>query len=267
MGKVTWKRKSVVKAERTPPPAVTPLIPAIKQRSTKDFRPPPTIEDDFRRYLMHEVPHVNYTFEQIHDWYDTLQEDYKPLYIRAQQTPIDWKSKIGNSDMSTNFKTTHDVPIYRGDIVRREDGTIFMLNWNITNHPNNQATQCLECNAYLTFVRPAQRELSEDGFYKSDEHNPTKVIVDKMPCSHTEYAGRPDFSGSEGQAGIVGQHLISVSLQWNEQTKEIRIGDCFTIDRYTYRVINVSFAEVHISGARGVLTVNAKRVEGGVLDD
>lgn len=83
-------------------------IPATSKRSRRDFRPPPTLEDDFRRLLNHDIPHTNYTFELIHDWYDSLQEGYEPIFVRAQQTPIEWKSKIGNSDMSTNFKTTYD---------------------------------------------------------------------------------------------------------------------------------------------------------------
>lgn len=45
------------------------LIPVVRETSRKDFRPPTTIEDDFRRLLAHDVPHVNYTFELIHDWY------------------------------------------------------------------------------------------------------------------------------------------------------------------------------------------------------
>lgn len=124
MGSVIWKRRDEIKNAYD-------LIPAVKRNSTKDFRPPPTIKSDFKRYLQHNVENVNYTFELISDWYEAQEEDYSPIYIRAQQTPIDWKSKIGNSDMSTNFKTDYDIPIHKGDMVVREDGMIYMLNWNI----------------------------------------------------------------------------------------------------------------------------------------
>ena len=38
-------------------------IPAPQRGSRKNFRPPVTIESDFKRYLDHDVPHANYTFE------------------------------------------------------------------------------------------------------------------------------------------------------------------------------------------------------------
>lgn len=95
------------------------LIPAKRVGSGRDYRPPPTLESDFKRLLMHEVPHTNYNFEVIHDWYAAQEEGYKPIIIRGQQTPIDWKSKIGNSDMSLNFKVAYDEIIYKGDYVVR----------------------------------------------------------------------------------------------------------------------------------------------------
>jgi len=55
--------------------------------------------------------------------------------------------------MSTNFKVTHDIPIHKGDMVIREDGTVFMLNWNVQNHANNFATQSIECNAEIEITR------------------------------------------------------------------------------------------------------------------
>ena len=210
MARVVWDR-------RTDIANAVQEIPFKPLPSKEDFRPPPRIESDFTRLLAHHVPHVNWTFELIHDWYYewtvtqaeleslaetelkrmyergtrilrihygpdnnrfgaavydmdhfgdvtinkyyTLHKDgtyeenteYKPEYIRGQQTAIDWKSKIGNSDMSTNFKTDYSHNIDKGDLVIREDGALFMLNWNITLHANNQATQSVECNAVIDF--------------------------------------------------------------------------------------------------------------------
>ena len=88
MGSVIWARRDEIQKAYD-------SIPAVKEKSLKDFRPPPTIQSDFKRLLEHDVEHVNYTFELVHDWYAAQAEDYSPIYIRAQQTPIDWKSKIG----------------------------------------------------------------------------------------------------------------------------------------------------------------------------
>ena len=234
-------------------------------KSTKDFRPPATIEDDFRRLLQHDVPHVNYTYELVRDWYDLKREDYEPLYIRAQQTPIDWKSKIGNSDMNTNFKTTHDIPIHKGDMVIREDGIVFLLNWNVQNHANNQATQCSECNVTLEFTRYFDDVTDEDGYLI--EPGGRRVIVPAIPSTQIEYAGRPDYSKTENIPGIAPDHLITVYMQWNATTKNIFLNDQFEVGNFTYRVINISLVEVNIDKDYGILTLNAKRVAGeDVLD-
>lgn len=258
MAKVVWERRAdIQKAMKT-------IMPQVL-KSREDFRPPSTIEDDFRRYLQHDVPHVNFTFELVRDWFDLSEEDYEPIYLRAQQTPIDWKSKIGNSDMSTNFKVTHDIPIHKGDIVIREDGTIFMQNWNVQNHANNQATQSIECNATIEITRMNEDEATGDGFLISEGGK--TIVVPSIPIVHTEYAGRPDYSVTQGQPGMSPDHLITVHIQWNKCTKNIFLDDEFVIGDFTYRVINISIAEVNIDQDYGVLVQNAKRVAGGVITD
>ena len=199
----------------------------------------------------------------MHDWYAAQEEEYSPIYLRAQQTPIDWKSKIGNSDMSTNFKVTHDIPIYKGDIVIREDGMIYLLNWNIQNHANNQATQSIECNTLIEITREVPEQTDEFGMLIDTP--PREIIVPSIPCVHAEYAGRPDYAASQGQPGINADHLISLQLQWNSHTKNIRVNDEFTIGAYTYRVINVSIAQVNIDQSYGIIDLNARRVAGGGL--
>ena len=266
-------------------------IPPIIKKSGKDFRPPATIEDDFRRLLEHDVPHVNFTFELIRDWYDTFAEDYEPVYIRAQQTPIDWKSKIGNSDVSTNFKVTHDIPIHKGDIVIREDGKVFLLNWAIQYHPNNQATQSAECNLYFT-VRRRRQAITDDLGYAVDDsaildqdelgemtlgyeepgNEGYDTIVDAIPAIQTEYQGRPDFTSNQGQPGITANHLIEVSVQWNEQTRKVRIGDLFDVGSFTYIVENINVEQTDIIEpgmdiTHGLVKFQARRQAGGELAD
>lgn len=257
MPSVIWARRDEI-AEAYEP------IPAVRVPSLKDFRPPTTLEDDFRRLLAHEVPNTNYTFELIHDWYEAQEDGYSPIILRAQQTPIDWKSKIGNSDMSTNFKVTNDIPIHKGDIVVREDGKIYMLNWNIQAHPNNQATQNCECNAYIEFKRKVHEITDDMGYVIIPEHD--EIIAPRIPVIHTEYAGRPDYQPSQWQPGVNADHLITVQVQYNSHTKELRIDDTFEMDNYTYRVINIAFAEVQINNEYGVLDLNAKRIAGGGID-
>lgn len=258
MARVVWERRGAIETAKN-------TIPPVVQPSRKDFRPPTTIQDDFRRLLDHDVPFVNFTFELVHDWFAMKEPGYEPIYIRAQQTPIDWKSKIGNSDMSTNFKVTHDIPIYKGDMVIREDGMVYLLNWNVQNHANNQATQNIECNAQTQFTRRYDDVTDDRGFLI--EPGGERVIVPTIPIVHAEYAGRPDFPMSQGLPGVVPNHLITVTLQWNSTTKNIEIDDRFVIGNYTYRVISTSIAEVNIDKDHGVLILHAKKVAGGGVKD
>lgn len=148
---VTWKTREEIKA------AYSPIL-SVQKNSTRRFDLPPTIESDFERLLEHD--HENhFTFQLVRDWYD--QEN--KTFIRAAQTPIDWKSKIGNSDMNTNFKVAKSVEIKKGDMAIREDGVIFLLNWNVQNHPNNWATQSAECNANVEFTRSIPDKTDERG--------------------------------------------------------------------------------------------------------
>lgn len=229
--------------------------------SSRRFRQPKLMVGDFINNLMEDKPYTNYTYELLHDWYDRFEEDYKPLYIRAQQTPIDWKSKIGNSDVSTNFKCTHEIKIQKGDIVVREDGKLLLLNWSVQSHPNNQATQAAECNTWLTITRRVPETTDELGFVVTEATD--KVIVDSLPSIHSEYQGRPDFSANQSQPGITGNHLLNISCQWNEQTKNVRMGDRCMIGVYTYLIENVNIEQVDMEGHWGIVTLQARREAGG----
>lgn len=191
-------------------------------------------------------------------------DKYQPEYIRAQQTSIDWKSKIGNSDMSTNFKTDYTHKVEKGDYVVREDGTLFILNWNITLHANNQATQSTECNAVIDITREFPDETDEKGMLISEGGR--RPVAARLPVNHSEYAGRPDYSGASMQAGMHPDHLITVTCQWNKTTRQIRLDDEFVLGDFTYRVMNISLAEVQIDKDYGILVLNAKRVAGGSVN-
>ena len=209
-----------------------------------------------------ETENIYYSLKE--DGTFELTEDYEPEYIRAQQTSIDWKSKIGNSDMSTNFKTDYTHEIEKGDYVVREDGMLFMLNWNITLHANNQATQSTECNAVIDITREFPDETDEEGMLISEGGR--RPVAAGLPINHTEYAGRPDYSGASQQAGMHPDHLITVTCQWNKTTRKIRLDDEFILGDFTYRVMNISLAEVKIDQDYGILLLNAKRVAGGSVN-
>lgn len=183
------------------------------------------------------MAHTNYTFELIRDWYAKDAEGYEPIYLRALYFSINWKSKIGNSDANSNFKTSYDVRIQKGDIVIREDGRIFMLNWQVQDMPNNQTTQAIVCNAMLTFTRMIPEEVDSRGMLVREAYD--DEIAPSIPCVFSEYAGRPDYAPGYNIPGISADHLLTVQVQWNERTKRLRVSDEFRLHHSRYRIVDI----------------------------
>lgn len=201
------------------------VAPFASQGSTKTFWIPPNIQTDFENYLMTDVPGSNYTFEWVRDWYEQQADVYTPQFIRAMHFPINWKSKIGNSDANSNFRTVLQNDIRKGDIVIREDGVIFMLNWQVQRHINNLSTQAIDCNAFISFFREVDEVLDERGYLLEEAGQ--KVLVKDLPCVYSEYAGRPDYGTNYNTPGITPDHLLTVQVQFNSHTAALRINDKF----------------------------------------
>ena len=237
-----------------------PVIPFNGASSRSKFYVPPTIQSDFTNLLHTDIPNFTYTFELIKDWYDTFDENYEPSYIRATYYPIDWKSKIGNSDMAENFKTDYGTKVAKGDMVRMEDGSVYLLNWYVQTHINNQATQAAICNMNLLVFRDVPQDLDDDGRVITPAHR--ENIITAIPALFTIYAGRPDYTKGTDMPGITYDMLIQGQVQYNEQTKLIKVNDEFEWGDSKYRIINLTYAEVDIRNDCGILNINAKRVAG-----
>lgn len=163
--------------------------------------------------------------------------------------------------MNTSFRVGLDTHIKKGDIAIRDDGAIFMLNWSVQNYPNCYESQSIECNGVLNIKRVVPETTDANG--RLVRAASLTTVVDDIPCVHAEYAGRPDYAAAQGTPGIMPDHLIMVSVQWNSVTRDIQIGDEFTLDTYAYRVVNTTIAEVHVSKNSGILKLYARRVAGG----
>lgn len=174
--------------------------------------------------------------------------------------PISWKSKIGNSDANSNFKTGYGVAINKGDMVIREDGVIFMLNWTVQRNLNNQSTQAIACNAKLSFTRHIDEVLDERGFLITEATR--AEIAPDIPCVYAEYTGRPDYAANYNTPGITPDHLLTVQVQLNPKTDEIRINDEFSLMRSKYRIVNRVDAEVDIHRRYGIINLMARRIAG-----
>lgn len=222
--------------------SVFKIKPSPLTASTREFIIPPTILSDYENYLMTEVPNAVFDFELLHSWYDRDADDYEKYMMRAEYFPINWKSKVGNSDMSYNFycDTHHDVR--KGDIAIREDGRIYMFNWNIQMYINAQTTQAIECNNMLEVIRHVPMTADRRGYVIEPEHDET--IVDNIPCVFSEYAGRPDYQASQNQPGILADFLAMCEVQYNEKTKNIREEDRMRFGLFNYHVVHIDQTQV-----------------------
>lgn len=99
------------------------IAPVQLTPSARSFYVPPTVLSDFSNLIRTDIPNFTDTFRLIHDWTAYNPEDESTFeWLRATYYPIDWKSKMGNSDMSQNLKTDFSVAIHKGDLLIREDG-------------------------------------------------------------------------------------------------------------------------------------------------
>lgn len=78
--------------------SVFAIKPSPLTESTRDFLIPPTIISDYENYLMTEVPNAVFDFRRLRSWYDVYEDSIEPYMLRAEYFPINWKSKVGNSD-------------------------------------------------------------------------------------------------------------------------------------------------------------------------
>jgi len=100
-----------------------------------------------------------------------------------------------------------------------------MLNWSVQEYINAQTTQAIECNNMITIRRKVEAMADKRGFKLDDSYE--EIIVDDMPCVMSEYAGRPDFAINQNSPGIHADMLTVVNIQYNDRTKNIKIGDEF----------------------------------------
>lgn len=208
---------------------------------------PSRLRQDFENWLRMDVENANYDFQIIRNWYQPGEAQS----IRALFFPISWKSKIGNSDANSNFKTSYGCIIRKGDIAIREDGMILMLNWQVQNNPNNQSTQAIACNARFQFERHVDEKVDSKGYLLEEAHD--EIIAPEIPGVYAEYTGRPDYAASYNTPGISPDHLLTVQVQFNSRTDQIRLGDELNLMNSRYRIVNRVDSEVDIDRQYGII--------------
>lgn len=222
------------------------------------FYVPPTLVGDFDNFLALDIPGAVMDFKVYHNWYD--QDTYDT--IRGEIYPDATKSRYSNTDNNLNFRTSVKSNILKGDLIIDPAGEIYLLDWDIPPQPNNKMSRALRCNTMLKFTRISQ-EMYDDNGYRIPEEDRIKIIADNIPCNAYRYDGRPDFSAISHTPGIVPNALTILSVQYNENTANIRVDDMFMWEEYEYIVVDVGYVGVKMNRKDGVLTIQAKKKAGG----
>ena len=137
---------------------------------------------------------------------------------------------------------------------------IYLLNWQVQHLPNNQTTQAIDCNAMLTFERHRDEQVDDRGFLIREAFD--EVIAPLIPCVYSEYTGRPDYAVGYNTPGITADHLLTVQVQWNARTRNLRTGDEFSLLHSRYRIISLVGTELDLRQERGILNLMARKAAG-----
>lgn len=254
-------------------------IPYVPEGTSKRFRVPRTLAADFDAFLDRDIPNTNMDFELLRDWYDKFKDDYVPQYIRGEIYPDSTKSRYENTDNNMNIRCSLTSGIRKGDMLIEPDHTIYILDWAIHKESNNSPSRALRCNLFLTvyeheapFVDDEGYAIDDDGFVISGEKynvpDPEQdnrvIIVDRLPANAYRYDGRPEFVAVSATPGAQAGVLSLMTVQYNEQTKNIKIGQYFDWGGNTYEIVDVNAVGLDIHQRYGTLKLQAKRAAGGL---
>ena len=252
-------------------------IPYIPQKTSKRFRVPRTLAADFDAFLEQDIPDTVMDFEVLKNWYDKFKEGYQPMYVRGEMYPDSTKSRYENTDNNMNIRCSRSSGIQKGDMLIEPNGDIYILDWAVHLESNNAPSRALRCNMFLTVYEWNGAEVDDDGYLIDDEgfvvsgekydignDNKKIIIVNKLPANVYRYDGRPEFVAVSGTPGTVAGVLSLMTVQYNEQTKNIKIGHYFDWNNDTYEIVDVNAVGLDLRGGFGTLKLQMKRASGGL---
>jgi len=237
--------------------------PYIPEATQKRFYVPKALAADFTEFLQNDIPNTVMNFELVKSWYDRADDNYEPVYIRGEIYPDSTKSRYSNTDNNMNFRADINSGIRKGDMIIQPDGTIFVLDWEVALESNNAPSRALRCNMHLKVERHQEEVVDDYGYVIEPEG--TTIVAHDIPANAYRYDGRPEYSAVAGTPGVTPNALTLMTVQYNEQTKNIRIDDTFVWGNEVYKIVDVNRVGVHIDETHGVLFLQAKKASGGLL--
>lgn len=238
-----------------------PYVPAGTK--TRFYRPP-TLASDFTEFLDGDLPNMVMDFTLLTDWYDQFKQSYEPHIIRGELYADSSKSRYSNTDNNMNIRCDVNSGIKKGDmLIASNNGEVFVLDWEVALQHNNAPQRALRCNFNLTAQRYVQEVTDELGYLISEEGMAT--IVDNLPANAYFYDGRnASYFAANSNPGISPEVNALITVQYNEQTKELKVGDEFTWGNDEYIITDISFVGINRAGTSGTLALQSLQKPGGI---
>lgn len=239
-------------------------IPYVPQGTSKRFYVPRTLAADFTAFLNQDIPNTVMNFTVLKDWYDQFEDGYEPSIIRGELYPDTTKSRYENTDNNLNIRCDINSGIRKGDMLVEEDGTIYILDWEVHLESNNAPSRAVRCNMILNIKRWQDEEVDENGFVIYESEPGWKTIVDNLPINAYRYDGRPEYSAVAGTPGLSPNALTRMTVQYNAQTKQIVIGDKFVWGDVEYEIVDINYNGYSYQTDSGTLNLQARKAAGGM---
>ena len=176
--------------------------------------------------------------------------------IKIRLDKVNYKTKNGLTSSDEVVFALLESNLKMGDYLQYKNETML-----ITQLKENEFPKCYEfttttCNTKFTITRYQEATWDNDGNPLIDEgENP---IVSDLYCS--TIVGSFEFRSSSGSIGIVPNNQISSTCQYNDDTKNIVIGDKFLWMKEPYQIINLDYSQLDILGDTGMLCFYAEKV-------
>lgn len=234
--------------------------PYPNQRSGLTYYIPPSLPDDFEKFLENDLPNTVMDWKLYHNWYHP--EDM--TIIRGIIYPASVKSRYENTDNQSNFRAGNSSGIRCGDILIDENGIYYLLDWKVDRQPNNRASRATECNIMLTVYRHVDETVDDMGMLVEEAHD--EIIVDSLPSNISRSEYRIEYSILNTSPGMSPNTIAIVYVQVNEYTKQIRVGDEFDWNGESSVIVDIDPVDMDIDGQHGVLKLQARKLPGNEMN-
>ena len=74
-----------------------------------------------------------------------------------------------------------------------------------------------------------------------------------------------EFTTNAEKPGLIANTVTNMTVQYNEQTKNLRVDDTFAWQDAVYTISDIDYVGVNIDSTHGTLMIQAKKKAGGSL--